>query len=69
MGVVIEAVRAQMTRSESIIGVISEDLHVSWTESVSQESGRFHFPRGYSLSTPIRGGSARKGYLFQASDI
>ena len=29
MGVVIEAVRAQMTRSESIIGVISEDLHVS----------------------------------------
>ena len=26
--------------------VVSEEVHVSWTESVSQESGRFHFPRG-----------------------
>ena len=29
MGVVIEALRAQMTNSESIIGVVSEDVHVS----------------------------------------
>ena len=29
MGVVIEAVRAQMTKSESIIGVVSKDVHVN----------------------------------------
>ena len=29
MGVVIEVVRAQMTKSESIIVVVSEDVHVS----------------------------------------
>ena len=49
MGVVIEAVRAQMTKSESIIGVVSEDVHVSYTELLSKESGRFHFSGGYSL--------------------
>ena len=26
--------------------VVSEDVHVSWTELVSHESVRFHFPRG-----------------------
>ena len=29
MGVVIAAVRAQMTKSESVIGFVSEDVHVS----------------------------------------
>ena len=49
MGVVIAALRAQMTKSESIIGVVSEDVHVNLTESVSQESGRLPFLGGYSL--------------------
>ena len=69
MGVVIEAVRAQMTKSESIIGVVSDDVHVSQTESVSQESGRFHFPRGVLLIKVYTGRLRPKGVPFQTSDI
>ena len=31
--------------------------------------GKFLFRRGYYLCWPVRGGSARKGYLFQASGL